>query len=199
MIAEINPHLKNYRFILASQSPRRRELLEQFGMEFSTQVRPVDESFPESMSPSEAAEYLAQKKGNAFKQKELPEKTMVITADTVVAIDGEILGKPSNQAHARQMLKKLSGKPHEVITGVLLKTAGREVVFSATTNVYFKNLSLAEIDFYIREFKPFDKAGAYGIQEWIGFAAIEHIEGSYFNVVGLPVHALYQKLAEWQG
>jgi len=199
MIAEINPHLKNYRFILASQSPRRKELLEQFGLKFSTQVRPVDESFPESMNPSEAAEYLALKKGNAFKQKELAEKTMVITADTVVAIGDEILGKPQGPQHAKQMLKKLSGKPHEVITGVLLKTAGREMVFSATTKVYFKNLSHAEIDYYIREFKPFDKAGAYGIQEWIGFAAIEHIEGSYFNVVGLPVHALYQKLAEWQG
>ncbi|MCF8232523.1 MAG: Maf family nucleotide pyrophosphatase [Bacteroidales bacterium] len=197
MIETLNPLLKNYRFILASQSPRRKALLQQFGLQFEVEVRPVDEDFPESATPAEAAEYIARKKGEAFPVKELEKNTMIITADTVVAIGNEILGKPFDYEHAREILESLSSRHHEVITAVSLKTRSRQQVFSVSTRVFFKNLNREEIDFYINAYQPYDKAGAYGIQEWIGFAAITRIEGSYFNVVGLPVHALYQKLLVW--
>lgn len=197
MIEKINPQLQGFHFVLASKSPRRKELLRQFGLNFSSKIRPVDESFPENLNPQQVAEDLACKKGDAFGVNDLNSKTMIITADTVVATGKKILGKPGDYEHAKQMLYTLSGKTHEVITAVLLKTSEKQLVFSAITKVRFKLLSEAEIKFYIETFKPYDKAGAYGIQEWIGFAAIEHIEGSYFNVVGLPMHALYQKLIEW--
>ena len=198
MIETLNSQLKNYRFILASQSPRRKTLLQQFGLKFEVEVRPVEESFPESVSPSKAAEFLARIKGDAFPGEELEEKTMVITADTVVAIGNEILGKPRDYDHARKMLENLSGRHHDVITAVSMKTQSKQQLFSVSTRVFFKNLSRREIDFYINTFQPYDKAGAYGIQEWIGFAAITRIEGSYYNVVGLPMHALYENLLAWK-
>lgn len=197
MIEKINPHLQGFRFILASQSPRRRELLKQFGLEFTVNALSADESFPDKLNPREAAEFVARKKGDAFPRNEIPAKTLIITADTVVAVGDEILVKPGDYDHARQMLQKLSGRDHLVITAVLLKTNQKQELFSVSTKVRFKNLTKEEMDYYIRKFEPYDKAGAYGIQEWIGFAAIEYIEGSYFNVVGLPVHALYQKFIEW--
>jgi len=197
MIEEINPHLQGFRIILASKSPRRRELLKQFGLAFTVNAFSSDESFPDSLNPREAAEFVARKKGNAFPPERLTDNTLVITADTVVAVGDDILGKPGDYDHARQMLEKLSGRSHKVITAVLIKTRQKQELFSVTTKVRFKKLTGQEMNYYIRKFEPYDKAGAYGIQEWIGFVGIEYIEGSYFNVVGLPVHALYQKLIEW--
>ena len=193
----LNPALKDYRFILASQSPRRQALLKEFGLPFTVDVRPVEEVFDESLTPGQIAVQLAVKKASAFPQDEVPEKTLIITADTVVAGGGKVLGKPENSAEAKEMLRILSGRSHEVITGVNLKSGKKEKAFSVSTKVFFKELSREEIDYYVARYKPFDKAGAYGIQEWIGFAGITRIEGSYFNVVGLPVHALYEELKSW--
>ncbi len=193
----LNPALKNYRFVLASQSPRRQALLKEFGLPFTVNVRPVEEVFDEALTPEQMAVQLAVKKGSAFVPDEIPEKTLIITADTVVAGDDRVLGKPQNSAEAKEMLRMLSGRAHEVITGVNLKSKKKEKAFSVSTKVFFKELSAAEIDYYVTNYQPFDKAGAYGIQEWIGFAGITRIEGSYFNVVGLPVHALYEELKAW--
>lgn len=193
----LNPALKDYRFILASQSPRRQALLKEFGLPFTVDVRPVEEVFDESLTPDQMAVQLAVKKASAFLLDEFPEKTLIITADTVVAGGGRVLGKPENSAEAKEMLRMLSGRSHEVITGVNLKSGKKEKAFSVSTKVFFKELSQEEIDYYVARYKPFDKAGAYGIQEWIGFAGITRIEGSYFNVVGLPVHALYEELKSW--
>lgn len=193
----LNPALKDYRFILASQSPRRQALLKEFGLPFTVDVRPVEEVFDESLTPDQMAVQLAVKKASAFLLDEFPEKTLIITADTVVTGGGSVLGKPENSAEAKEMLRMLSGRSHEVITGVNLKSGKKEKAFSVSTKVFFKELSQEEIDYYVARYKPFDKAGAYGIQEWIGFAGITRIEGSYFNVVGLPVHALYEELKSW--
>ncbi len=196
-IEHLNPNLKGYRFILASGSPRRKALLEQLGLSFSVKVRPVEETFPEGLTPGETAIFLAEKKASAFPAKDIPAKTIVITTDTVVAVHDQVLGKPAGEDEAVKMLWQLSGRVHEVITGVYLKSQTKRVHFGISTKVYFKALSEAEIAYYIQHYRPLDKAGAYGIQEWIGLAAIERIEGSYFNVVGLPVHALYEQLLNW--
>jgi len=196
-IESLNPNLKGYRFILASGSPRRKALLEQLGLPFTVKVRPVEETFPEGLTPGETAIFLAEKKAGAFPAKDIPEKTIVITSDTVVALHEQVLGKPADQEEATQMLRHLSGRAHEVITGVYLKSKTKKAHFGISTKVHFKTLSEAEIAYYIQHYSPMDKAGAYGIQEWIGLAAIERIEGSYFNVVGLPVHALYERLLNW--
>ncbi|MGM0565589.1 MAG: Maf family nucleotide pyrophosphatase [Bacteroidota bacterium] len=196
-IERLNPNLKGYRFILASGSPRRKTLLEQLGLPFSVSVRPVEETFPEGLTPGETAIFLAEKKASAFPAMDIPEKTIVITSDTVVAVHDQVLGKPADEREAAKMLWQLSGRAHEVITGVYLKSQTKKVHFGISTKVHFKNLSEAEIAYYVQNYSPLDKAGAYGIQEWIGLAAIERIEGSYFNVVGLPVHALYEQLLKW--
>lgn len=198
MIEQLNPVLKDFRFVLASKSPRRQQLLREFGLQFDVDVRPVEETFPSNLTARRAAEHVAGLKADAFQTEELDAGVMIITADTVVASNDDILGKPGDESHARQMLQNLSGRSHRVVTAVNLKTRNRQQLFSVETQVFFKELLPKEIDYYISNFKPFDKAGAYGIQEWIGFAAIERINGSYFNVVGLPVHALYQKLLEWE-
>ncbi|RLD32698.1 MAG: septum formation protein Maf [Bacteroidetes bacterium] len=186
--------LKGYDIVLASASPRRRQLLQELGIRFRVQPKKVEENFDEQLAPVQVAEYLSKLKARAFSKEELEEKTIVITADTVVTIDGMILGKPKDPANAREMLQQLSGRSHQVITGVTLRSAEKMKTFSVSTKVFFKELSNEEIEYYITRFKPFDKAGAYGIQEWIGHAAIERIEGSYFNVMGLPVHRLYEEL-----
>lgn len=193
----LNPALKDYRFVLASQSPRRQALLQEFGLPFTVDVRSVEEVFDESLTPGQMAVQLAVKKASAFPMDEIPEKTIVITADTVVAGNERVLGKPENSAEAKEMLRMLSGRSHEVITGVNLKSRIKEKAFSVSTKVFFKELSEDEVDYYVSNYEPLDKAGAYGIQEWIGFAGITRIEGSYFNVVGLPVHALYEELKSW--
>ena len=188
-------HLEKYNIILASASPRRKQLLEELEIPFKVQTKNVKETFPADLKPEEVAAYLSKLKANAFLEDELDERSLIITADTIVTLEGEILGKPVDRPDAIQILQRLSGKKHQVITGVSLRSKQKQITFSVSTDVYFKQLSSAEIDFYVDTFKPYDKAGAYGIQEWIGHAAIEKIEGSYFNVMGLPTHRLYEELS----
>ena len=179
---------------LASKSPRRQELLKLMGLEYTLYLKDIDESYPDTLQASEVAEFIAQKKASAFA---VPDEGLILTADTIVVVDDEILGKPKDMEDAFYMLRKLSGRKHEVITGVSLVSQEKQVSFSVITEVYFKELSDAEIDFYIRTYKPFDKAGAYGIQEWIGLVAITRINGSYTNVVGLPTERVYDELKEF--
>jgi septum formation protein len=174
--------------ILASQSPRRKELLALLDLEFTVEVREVDEKFPDNLDVTEVAEYLAKLKASVF--TDITDKQLIITADTVVVLDNHILGKPKSKAEATTMLQSLSNRSHQVITGVCVKSSDKTISFSNTTKVYFKELTASEIDYYIENYKPFDKAGSYGIQEWIGAIGISKIEGSYFNVVGLPIQEL---------
>lgn len=185
--------LPDYNYILASKSPRRQELLRSLGIRFEVRIKEVEESFPSGMSRYEIPEYLAKLKSEPF-FPDLNTGDILITADTIVYLDGCVLGKPGNAGEATKMLQKLSGKEHQVITGVCLTSATKQRVFHSETNVQFKNLSPQEIQYYIDTFKPFDKAGAYGIQEWIGFIGITHIEGSFYNVMGLPVQQLYEEI-----
>ncbi len=190
----INQKLSRYQIVLGSGSPRRKELLKEMGITFEVITRKTEETYPPNLTPRETAVYLSRLKARAFEPSFfLPDK-LLITADTIVVLGDKILGKPANRDHAMEMLQELSGKYHEVITGITLKTKDKEESFYATTKVFFKNLSPEEITYYVDHFQPLDKAGAYGIQEWIGHAAVEKIEGSYFNVVGLPTHRLYQAL-----
>lgn len=186
--------LKNYHIILASASPRRKQLLEQMGFSFSIHPKDIVEDFPIGMEPIAVAEFLSLKKAEAFLESEIEANTLIITADTIVAVDGKILGKPVDKQHAAEILASLSGKTHLVVTGVTLRKKGRSTTFSATTKVTFKELKAEEIDFYLENYKPYDKAGAYGIQEWIGHVAISKIEGSFYNVMGLPTYKLHNEL-----
>jgi septum formation protein len=188
--------LKSIDLILASQSPRRRELLKDAGFPFRVWSIPCHEKFPEELPPHEIALFLCKQKAEPFKNQ-ISEKSIVITADTIVVKDNQILNKADNAIQARQMLTLLSGTTHQVITGVCLTSMKKQVAFYETTLVKFTPLSAEEIDFYINNFKPFDKAGAYGIQEWIGLTGVERIEGSWHNVVGLPVAALYRNLKDF--
>ncbi len=187
-------NLKDRHLILASGSPRRRNILRQLGIDFKEISADVDESFPDGMTPDQTAIFLAKKKADFFKELITDPKNILITADTLVLIDGRILGKPDGRADAEIMLKTLSGKMHQVVTGICIRSREKQHVFTSWTDVYFKTLSDAEIDYYLEHFKPYDKAGAYGIQEWIGYIGITRIEGSYFNVMGLPVQKLYEAL-----
>ena len=193
----INKFDGNIRFILASQSPRRQQLLKELIPEFEVIPVDVEEVFPSHLKGEEIALYLSELKAKAFNKDLLSEGGLIITADTIVWQNGEILPKPIDFADAEKILHKLSGNVHEVITGVSLRMKSKMKTFSATTKVFFKELTTEEIHFYINNYKPYDKAGAYGIQEWIGFIGIEKIEGSYFNVVGLPVQKLYTELIEF--
>jgi len=186
--------LKNYDIVLASGSPRRQQLLAGMDIRFRVQTKPVEEVFPPDLNPEETAAYLCRLKSQAFANKDLKHNTLLITADTVVALGSRVLGKPAGEKEAEAMLRELSGKKHEVITGVCLRLARKETVFTASTSVWFKPIAGEEISYYVGRYRPVDKAGAYGIQEWIGHAAIEKIEGSYFNVMGLPTHRLYREL-----
>lgn len=186
-------NLKDYQLILASQSPRRHQMLKELGLDFIIKTKEVEEIYPDHLKGEQIPIYLAKLKAAAF-ELDLKEKELVITADTIVCVDDIVLGKPKNRDKAVSMLKMLSGRSHQVISGVCLKSKHKDVSFSTTTYVHFKELSPEEIDYYIDNYKPFDKAGAYGIQEWIGFVGIDGIEGSYFNVVGLPIQRLYQEL-----
>lgn len=189
-------NLKGYKIILASKSPRRKQLLEGLNLPFEVILREVDEVFPENMAMEDIPVHLAKLKAEPFinDQKEGEASLLVITADTIVCIDGEVLGKPIDHDHALEMLRKLSGRKHLVITGVCLSSFDRQVTFSSVTEVHFKELSDDEIEYYIGQYHPYDKAGAYGVQEWIGYIAMDRIEGSYFNVMGLPVGRLYEEL-----
>lgn len=182
--------------ILASSSPRRQFLMREAGYEFTVEKPAVDESFPAELPVEQVARYLATKKAEYFR-RELHEELVVVTADTVVILENEILNKPADRKEAIQMLSKLNGKTHLVMTGVCILSTEKEVNFDDTTEVTFKILSLDEIEFYVNTYKPYDKAGAYGAQDWIGMVAIEKISGSYFNVMGLPMHKVYQHLSNW--
>lgn len=187
-------NLKKYNIVLASKSPRRQELMKGIGLEFSVITKDVDESYPSNMSVYDVAPFLSLKKAKAFNDEELPENYMVITADTVVIVDDMILGKPKDEADARGMLDRISGKKHSVITGVTIRTSDKVKTFSVVSKVSFETLDQEEIEFYVNNFRPYDKAGAYGIQEWIGYIGVNHVEGSYFNVMGLPTQKLYKML-----
>lgn len=193
----LHDKLKPYRLILASQSPRRRQLLTDAGIEFELAPRfECEESFPDDMPAAEVAEYLSNLKSEAYPEP-LDEKDILLTADTVVIACDRILGKPADRAEAIEMITMLSGSDHEVVTGVTLRTAERVKRFSVSSKVRFRTLMQEEIEYYVDTCKPFDKAGSYGIQEWIGYVGIEGIEGSFYNVMGLPVQRLYCELGEF--
>ena len=204
----------NYKIVLASNSPRRKELLAGLGFDYEVRtLQGLDESYPEGLSMEEIPQYISRKKAAAYT---LNPDELLITADTIVYLDGEVLGKPADEAEAKQMLRKLSGKTHQVVTGVTLKTpltlplkgrlaeqdslpsrdgrGGSSISFASVSQVTFAQLSEAEIDHYVTHYRPLDKAGAYGIQEWIGYIGVTRIEGSYFNVMGLPVQRLYSEM-----
>lgn len=187
-------HLRRYRVLLASASPRRRELLEQLSVDFEIAVGwEVDESYPDEMPVDDVAVYLSRKKADAYKI-DMADDELVITADTVVINNGAVLGKPQSATEAIEMLRSLSGHTHKVITGVTITTRQKQVTFSAVTEVEFATLDDIEIADYVETFKPLDKAGAYGIQEWIGCIGVKNINGSFYNVMGLPLHRLYSEL-----
>lgn len=190
-------NIDKYKIILASQSPRRIELLNGLNIKFEVQVLDVNEDFPAQMVGVDIPMYLAEKKANAYKHI-MDEHTMIITADTIVWHEGKVLGKPVDETDVRRMLRALSGKTHQVITGVCISTLQRRKVFHVISDVRFARLTEAEIEYYLHNFKPYDKAGSYGVQEWIGFVGVEHINGSYFNVMGLPVQRLYNELKRWK-
>lgn len=192
----LSDHLKKYRVILASASPRRQLLLRGLDIPFEIEIKEVDETFPENLRGEKAALYLAGKKADAFND-ELDDNMLIITADTIVCINDEVLGKPVDFDDAVRILKILSGNMHEVITAICLKTKKKTRTFYSLTKVIFKELSDDEINYYVTNYKPYDKAGAYGAQEWIGYVAIRHIEGSYFNVMGLPTRLLYDELLKF--
>ena len=189
-------NLNKYRIILASRSPRRQQLLRQLGIKFDVVIRDYNETYPPDLSGEEIAVYLAREKASSFRDT-LSDNEIVITADTIVWCNNRVFNKPANANEARLMISDLSGNTHEVITGVSLLSSVKEKTFSVSTKVTFVRLSDDEINYYIEKFRPYDKAGAYGIQEWIGLAACSRIEGSYFNVVGLPVQRLYEELKEF--
>lgn len=192
----LSERLEDYKIILASQSPRRQELLKGLNIDFTTISKAVDESYPPNTPPESVAAFLAKKKAMAYADV-IDEDTIIITADTVVIVDDMILGKPDNEQDAANMLTQLSDREHQVVTGVCVKSANKIKLFSVSTAVYFKELEIKEIFYYVSNFKPFDKAGSYGIQEWIGFIGIKKIEGSYFNVMGLPIFELNTVLMNW--
>lgn len=186
-----------YHIILASNSPRRKELLSGLGVDFSVYVKTgIDESYPSSLPVLEVAEYIAAEKADAYKN-DLQENQLVITADTTVVLGSVIYGKPKDENEARCMLRSLSGLTHHVVTGVCLTSKEKQRRFSVRTDVTFKQLSEAEIEYYVSRYHPFDKAGAYGIQEWIGYIGVTSINGSYYNVMGLPVQRISEELCRF--
>jgi len=185
------------KIILASGSPRRKALLSELGIKFEVMVKDIEENYPADLKREQVALYIASKKADAY-INEINSGALVITADTIVCLDDHILGKPTGPEDAYRMLRLLSGTNHEVITAVCMRSKLHAEHFHVTTRVHFHELTDAEIDYYIQKDKPFDKAGAYGIQEWIGLIGIDRIEGSYYNVVGLPVSELYQHLIRFQ-
>ncbi|HSO88591.1 MAG TPA: Maf family nucleotide pyrophosphatase [Draconibacterium sp.] len=185
--------LPNYNYILASKSPRRQELLTSLGINFKVLINDEVENYPVNLTKEEIPVFLAELKSKSF-IKTLKENDLLITADTIVWLNGEVLGKPENKQEAIKILQKLSAKEHQVISGVCLTSVRKQKSFFSISNVRFKELSLPEIEHYVSEYNPVDKAGAYGIQEWIGYIGITHIEGSFYNVMGLPVQQLYTEI-----
>ena len=189
--------IKNYKLILASASPRRQQLMKDAGFTFEVRLKNVEEKYPQELHWENVPEYLSKVKASAFRE-ELKADEVLITADTVVCIHDRILGKPADRKEAISMLQELSGNRHLVVTGVSVTTRTEQLSFSSRTDVFFMRLSNEEIEFYVDTYKPFDKAGAYGIQEWIGYIGIERIEGSFYNVMGLPIQKLYETLRKLQ-
>ena len=186
-----------WKIVLASNSPRRKELLAGLDVDFEVRVlKDIDESYPATLPSPEIAEYISKKKAAAYLTT-MSGDELVITADTVVILGDKVMGKPHDDAEARQMLRELSGQTHQVVTGVTLTTLQRQQSFSVVSDVTFKTLSDEEIDYYVTSYKPFDKAGAYGIQEWIGYIGVTALNGSYFNVMGLPVQRIYEALRQF--
>lgn len=196
-ISDIIPILKNKTLYLASASPRRRQLVADLDIKVKLiEPRDVDESYPDNLSAEHVAEYISGKKAEAY-YHDLEADRIILTADTIVVVDGEVLGKPhGGEIEAKEMLEKLSGRTHKVITGVTLTTVEKTISFSTVTTVTFDKLSDDEIDYYVSNYRPYDKAGAYGIQEWIGAIGISGIDGCFYNVMGLPLHDLFSKLKE---
>ncbi|EIY48004.1 MULTISPECIES: Maf-like protein [Bacteroides] len=187
-------NLKKYNIVLASNSPRRKELMSGLGVDYVVKTLPdVDESYPDTLQGTEIPAYISREKADAYKSLIQPDE-LLITADTIVWLNGEVLGKPKGREGAIDMLRKLSGTSHQVITGVCLTTSDWQKSFTAVTDVTFATLTEEEIIYYVDKYTPMDKAGAYGVQEWIGFIGVESISGSYFNVMGLPIQRLYQEL-----
>lgn len=186
--------ITDYKVLLASSSPRREELLRGIDIDFQIKVLPdIDESYPSELPTEEVAEYVAQKKATPY-IKHLDADELMITADTIVIIDDKIFGKPNNEEEAKEMLHALSGKTHRVVSGVCLTSTKKQTSFSVASEVEFAQLTNEEIEYYIERYLPFDKAGSYGIQEWIGYIGVTHISGSYFNIMGLPIQRLYKEL-----
>ncbi len=187
-------NLKKYKVVLASNSPRRKELLGGLGIGYEVKTMPdIDESYPDGLSMEEVPVYIARSKADAYRPLMQPDE-LIITADTIVWLDGVVMGKPKDEEEACDMLRRLSGQTHQVVTGVCLTTIDRQQSFAAVTDVTFDRLTEEEITHYVSRYQPMDKAGAYGIQEWIGYVGVRSIKGSYFNVVGLPIQRLYQEL-----
>lgn len=190
-------HLNEYHILLGSGSPRRKELLSGLGMDFEVAVLPdVDESYPSHLKGEEIPLYIARKKAKAYLSK-MDKDTLLITADTIVWLEDRVYGKPKTPADAVAMLRALSGKTHKVITGTVVCSLEKETAFTVTSEVRFAHLSEEEIRYYVEKYHPLDKAGAYGVQEWIGYIGVEHIAGSYYNIMGLPVQRLYQELKKF--
>ncbi|QKX06972.1 septum formation protein Maf [Aquimarina sp. TRL1] len=188
----INELLKNHRIVLASGSPRRQQFFKDMGIDVHIDVKEVDEVYPDHLQGAAISDFLCELKSAAFEQ--LEPNDILITSDTIVWHNHKALGKPKNEEEAIKMIQSLSGKQHEVITSVCFKTTTASTTINHTTRVTFKDLSIAEITHYVKTYQPMDKAGAYGIQEWIGFIGITHIEGSFFTVMGLPTHLVYETL-----
>jgi len=190
-------NLTNFQIILGSQSPRRQELLNGLNIHFEVKVIDVEETYPSQLVGVDIPMYLAEKKADAFLDS-MNENTLLITADTIVWHEGRVFGKPTDKADATRMLKALSGKIHQVITGVCISTLYKRKTFHVISEVRFARLTPEEIEYYLQNFEPYDKAGSYGVQEWIGYIGVEYIEGSYFNVMGLPIQRLYTELKRWK-
>lgn len=190
-------HLKKYEILLASNSPRRRELLAGLDIDYRVTALPeVDESYPDTLSGEEIPLYISQEKAAAYRRF-MKDNTLLITADTIVWLDGKVYGKPRNTADAKAMLQALSGKTHTVITGVTLTSLQKQISFAVSTEVTFAALDDDEIDYYVEKYRPLDKAGAYGVQEWIGYIGVTGLKGSYYNVMGLPIQRLYTELKKF--
>jgi septum formation protein len=186
--------LKDYNVILASGSPRRQAFFKELDLDYSIDVREVEETYPKSLKASDITDYLSQLKASAF--TDISANDLIITSDTIVWKDGKAIEKPTDSNDARRMLRALSGQMHQVITSVCFTRKDFQKTIHDTTKVWFKELSDEEIEYYLKTYKPYDKAGSYGVQEWIGYIAIERLEGSYFNVMGLPTHLVYKTLME---
>ena len=189
--------LRHYNLLLGSKSPRRRELLKALGLHYSLVEIDVEERYPSHLQGADIARYLCELKADAFDTAHLPADSILVTADTIVWLDGKYIGKPSGKEDAIAMLKQLSGKQHSVFSGICLKSSKQKVVFHSHTLVKFRELAIDEIEYYVNHHKPFDKAGSYGIQDWIGYIGITGIEGCYYNVMGFPVEMFYEQLTKF--